>query len=261
MQVCGYYRCNQLIINKNGKKKMRTRTNTFVIALATLLILLISFGCADVVVDPEINPIDPGSINNTKFKARESFLYNVDIASQNTLKVVGINGEVNVESEQGTSQVTISGEKVVGSDTYQDAYSHLKDITVEINELTNELLVKTLQPQFSDGRSYQVNYTITVPSHLNIVVNNVNGKIDGRVLMQSNGMVDLSLQNGSIVLDIPQNTSADFSANLVIGSISLQNLTLYNRVVTSKSLQGRLGDGQGMITLRTTNGNIDVSGF
>jgi len=219
---------------------MKTKTNTFVLTLATLLILLISFGCADVVVDPEINPIDPGSINYTKFKARESFSYNVDLASQNTLKVVGINGEVNVESVQGANQVTISGEKVVGADTYQDANSHLKDITVEINELTNELLVKTLQPQFSKGRSYQVNYTITVPSHLNLVVNNV---------------------NGSIALDIPQSTSAEFFASLVIGSISLQNLTLYNRVATSKSLQGRLGEGEGTITLKTTNGNIDVSGF
>jgi len=64
---------------------MKTTKNTFVLALAALLILLISLGCADVVVDPEINLIDPGSINDTKFKARESFSYNVDLASQNTL--------------------------------------------------------------------------------------------------------------------------------------------------------------------------------
>jgi len=219
---------------------MRTTKNTFVLTLVVLFALLLTFGCADVVVNPEVNPIDPGFINDTKFKVRESFSYNVDLTSQNTLKVDGINGSVDVQSVSGTNQVTISGEKVVGADTYQDAYSHLKNVTIEIDELTNDLLVKTLQPQFSDGRSYQVNYTITVPSHLNIAVDNV---------------------NGSIVLDIPQNTSAEFFASLVNGSISLQNLTLHNRVATSKSLQGRLGDGQGMITLRTTNGNIDVSGF
>ncbi|MDH3267535.1 MAG: hypothetical protein OEM46_01655 [Ignavibacteria bacterium] len=219
---------------------MRTTKNTFVLTLVVLFALLLTFGCADVVINPEVNPIDPGFINDTKFKARESFSYNVDLTSQNTLKVDGINGSVDVQSVSGTNQVTISGEKVVGADTYQDANSHLKNVTIEIDELTNELLVKTLQPQFSDGRSYQVNYTITVPSHLNIVVDNI---------------------NGSIVLEILQNTSAEFFASLVNGSISLQNLTLHNRVATSKSLQGRLGDGQGMITLRTTNGNIDVSGF
>jgi len=240
---------------------MKTTKNTFVLALAALLILLISFGCADVVVDPEINLIDPGSINDTKFKAREYFSYNVDLASQNTLKVEGINGEVNVESVLGTNQVTISGEKVVGADTYQEAYSHLKNVTIKIDELTNELLVKTLQPQFSDGRSYHVNYTITVPSQLNVVVDNGNGKISGRVSLPTNGSVEMNLLNGSIELDLPQSTSADFSASLVNGSILLQNLILHNRVATSKSLQGRLGDGQGTITLRTINGNIDVSGF
>jgi hypothetical protein len=240
---------------------MKTKKNTSVLALVILFALLLSFGCADVVVDPEINPIDPGSINDTKFKARESFSYNVDLSTQNTLKVVGINGEVNVESVQGVNQVTVSGEKIVSSDTYQDAYSHLKDITIEINESTNELLVKTLQPQFLEGRSYQVNYTISVPSHLNVVVYNGNGKISGRLSVPTNGTVDMRLQNGSIEVDIPHNTSAEFSASLVNGSISLQNLTLHNRVATSKSLQGRLGDGQGTITLRTINGNIDVSGF
>ncbi|MBT8386893.1 MAG: hypothetical protein KJO12_05730 [Ignavibacteria bacterium] len=240
---------------------MKTTTNTFVLATVALFALLVSFGCADVSVNPLADIKGSGVIADNKYKALESFSYNVDLTNQNTLKVEGINGEVNVRSVSGTNQVTISGEKVVSSDTYQDAFSHLKNIAIEINELTNELLVKTLQPQFSDGRSYQVNYTINIPSHLSVIVRNVNGKIDGRVSVPLNGTVDMSLQNGRIELDIPQNTSADFSASLFNGSISFQNLTLHNRVATSKSLQGRLREGQGTITLRTTNGNIDVLGF
>ena len=107
---------------------MRTTKNTFVLTLVVLFALLLTFGCADVVINPEVNPIDPGFINDTKFKARESFSYNVDLTSQNTLKVDGINGSVDVQSVSGTNQVTISGEKVVGADTYQDANSHLKNI-------------------------------------------------------------------------------------------------------------------------------------
>ena len=219
---------------------MKTTKNTIVLALVALFTLLISFGCADVVVDPEVNVNGSGIPGDNKIKAQETFFQTVDLTSQTLLKVEGINGMVSIESASGTNQVTISGEKVVSSDTYQDAYSHLKDITIEVNESTNELLVKTVQPNFSNGRSYKVDYTISVPPDLNIVVDNI---------------------NGSIALDIPQSTSAEFFASLVNGNISLQNLTLHNRVATNKSLQGTLGDGQGMITLRTTNGNIDVSGF
>ena len=143
----------------------------------------------------------------------------------------------------------------------QDAADHLKYISIDIDKFTDELIVKTLQPKFSDGRGYNVNYTITVPTSLNLTVKNVNGKISGKVSMPSNGTVDMSLENGSIELDIPQNTSADFSASLVNGSISVHNLTLKNKVETKRSLQGTLGDGEGLITLRTTNGNITALGF
>jgi len=240
---------------------MKTSNNQFVIAALVLFTLLISFGCADVSVAPHVDVNGSGSIIDTKVKARKSFSHTVDLTSQTSLKVEGINGSISVESVSGTNQVSISGEKIVSSDTYHDANSHLKDISIEIDEQTNELLVKTLQPHYSNGRSYQVNYTINVPSHLSVFVENVNGRIDGKLSLPKNGTVDLSLQNGSIELDIPQNTSADFSANLVNGQISVKNLTLYNRVTTSKSLQGTLGNGQGIISLRTTNGNIDVTGF
>jgi len=240
---------------------MKTTTKLLVLAMAALFTLLINFGCADVVVDPEVNINGPGSTGDTEVKARESFFHIVDLTNQTLLKLKGINGTVDVQSVSGTNQVTISGEKIVSSDTYQDAYSQLKNITIEINELTDELQVKTVQPNFSDDRSYQVNYTITVPSHLNVFVDNVNGVINGKLTVPHNGSVEMGLINGSIVLDIPQNTSSDFFASLVNGAISLQNLTVYNRIMTSKSLQGRLGEGQGMITLRTINGTIVVSGY
>ena len=54
--------------------------------------------------------------------------------------------------------------------TYQDAYSQLKNQTVEINGLTEEILIKTIQPIYSNGRSYCVNYTSKVPSQPNVVV-------------------------------------------------------------------------------------------
>ena len=240
---------------------MRTTTNTFALALVALFALLVSFGCADISVNPTADVTGPGNIVNNKAKAIESFSYNVDLTAQLTLRVDGINGAVNVVSVSGTNQVTVSGEKEVSADTYSEAKAGLKNVQVEIDKNSSELLVRTLQPDYSDGKSYNVDYTITVPSHLNVVVKNVNGSISGKLYVPKNGTVDFSLQNGSIKLDVPQNTSADFYASLSNGSITTHNLTLHNRVETGKMLRGILGNGDGTISLRTTNGNINVFGF
>ncbi len=67
--------------------------------------------------------------------------------------------------------------------------------------------------------------------------------------------------NGNIELEIPQNTSADFSANVTNGAIQILNLTLQNEVATTRSLRGTLGNGQGTIKTNTVNGNINTTGF
>jgi DUF4097 and DUF4098 domain-containing protein YvlB len=240
---------------------MRTTTNPFVLALVALFALLVSFGCSDVSVNPHTDEFDPGVNGIQDVKASEPFHYTVNLVSQHTLKVEGINGLVNVESVSGTNQVTISGKKIVGSETYSDARESLKNLSVVIDELSDKLVVKTIQPENTDGRNYNVNYTIAVPSHLNLDVKNVNGKISGEVSVPISGTVDMRLSNGGIELNIPQSTSAEFSANLVNGRISLQHIDLFSRIETSKSLQGIFGSGEGTISLSTTNGNIYVSGF
>jgi hypothetical protein len=149
---------------------MRNTTNPFVLVLLVLFALLVNFGCSDIAVNPSADEFNPGVNGIQDVKASEPFHYAVDLASQQTLKVEGINGVVNVESVSGTNLVTISGEKVVGSESYSDAKENLKNVRVEIDELSNELVVKTVQPKHTDGRNYNVNYTITIPSHLNIDV-------------------------------------------------------------------------------------------
>jgi len=240
---------------------MRTTTKSFVLALPGLFALLVSFGCSDIAVNPHADGFNTGVNGTQDVKASEPFHYTVDLASQHTLKVEGINGAVNVESVSGTNRVTISGEKIVGSETYSDARESLKNLSVVIDELSNELVVKTVQPEYMDGRNYNVNYTITIPSNLSVDVKNVNGKLSSEVSVPISGTVDLHSTNGSIELQIPQNTSAEFSASLENGKISVRHISLFSRIETSKSLRGTFGGGEGAISLRTTNGNIDVIGF
>jgi hypothetical protein len=62
-------------------------------------------------------------------------------------------------------------------------------------------------------------------------------------------------------LEVPHKTSAEFSAHVDVGTINLTNFNLNNPVQSTYSLQGTCGDGEGLIDLVTTTGNIQVNGF
>lgn len=240
---------------------------------------------------------DNSQITNRNFEARESFSFEVAVENRSRLRLQAINGEITITGLPGANSVIITGEKRVESDSTEDAEAYLPELEVNVQSLTDEVLVETIQPQETQGRNYIVDYTITLPNNLaaqvdhvngivtidsitnsvsvttvngdvslhNIVgstfVEIINGPIDSEVTLPLDGTIDMRTMNGTIELDIPQSTSAEFSANVTNGNISVANLVLQNEVRTSTSLRGTLGNGQGTISLETINGNIRVSGF
>jgi DUF4097 and DUF4098 domain-containing protein YvlB len=89
----------------------------------------------------------------------------------------------------------------------------------------------------------------------------VNGNIDGDMTLPQKGTCELSTANGTIGLRIPQNTSAQFFAEVTNGAINISHLTILDATTTPKSVRGRLASGDGKIGLKTVNGNIQVAGF
>jgi len=89
----------------------------------------------------------------------------------------------------------------------------------------------------------------------------VNGQITAKITLPLNGNIGMANVNGNIDLEIPTNTSAEFSAGLVNGNITITNLVLQNQVSSSTSLTGTLSNGEGTIALTTVNGNISATGF
>lgn len=230
--------------------------------------------------DDVTSPIKGNNIvSNTNFTAEDSFSYEIEVIGHSGLKLEGINGAIVITEVFGANSVKITGVKQVKSESTADAKAHLKELIVDVKDQTNRVFVKTTQPSFLGGRSYIVNYTITLPYdmeidvnslngrvdlneiHGNVFVDLINGNIDGEVTLPLDGTIDMQLTNGMLELDIPQNTSAEFEATVGTGTISVTNLVLQNQVQTPKSLTGTCGDGRGTISLRTTNGEIVVTGF
>ena len=241
-------------------------------------------------------PVGPGGGGND-VAVEEPFSFNIAVAGQNRFRLEGINGNIEISGSTSANTVVIRGERRVESNSEEDARAGLEQLRVTVTEGGDVILVRTIQPQQDDDRNYIVNYRVTLPRNLAVIVNAVNGNIDvgsinARVTVTSvNGVVDLSqivgstlvtmvngtidaritlptdgtiefdLVNGEIDLDIPRSTSARFVATVTNGSITITNLDLRTSVNTPNRVEGTLGGGDGRIMLGTLNGSIDVRGF
>jgi len=229
--------------------------------------------------------------------AEEPFSFDVAPTSQTSLRLQAISGEVQVTGAPGATSISITGVRRVQADTPEDATAHLAELKVIVDDSSaTEVLVQTVQPQFSAGRNYVVNYTIVLPQNFAVNVASANGDIavrslvgdctiknsNGRILadailgnanmalangeiiasvtLPSGGQIDMQVVNGNIDLDIPQATSAEFVATVAIGTITLTNLSLSPETVTPGSWSGTLGGGDGNISLGVAIGTIVVHG-
>ena len=240
---------------------------------------------------------DVEQITGNQYTASADFDQKILFAGHTTLILNGINGSIDITGDSAADTIHVWGVRKVRSDSQADADANLVNVQVVVTNTPPTILVETDQPTQSDGRDYEVTYHVTLPEGMavianhvngnilvadmendvhgnlvngnivvddiqgNIYANNVNGIIDCHSALILNGVCQLSLVNGNIVLEIPTNTSAQFAANLVNGNILINNLVLNNSTITPHSVTGTLGAGQGTITMGLTNGNIAVDGY
>lgn len=262
-----------------------------------IYLLSLIIGCFLFVGCSDNDLAGPGHVHDTSFRAEEEFSFSVDVVDHTQLRLEAINGSITISGESESDLVIIEGIKQVGSDSFEDAEAHLPLLHVIVQNVGDEVYVRTEQPQQSNGRDYVVDYEIHLPANFEVDVVNANGaivvnSIDDRIYVASgngeivlneiqgsataqlgngtieagitlplNGTVNLSTGNGIIVLTIPRNTSADLQAAVGNGEIEILNLTLYNQVITTNSVSGMLGEGDGTIALNTGNGYIGLIGI
>jgi len=241
----------------------------------------------------------PDEVANQNFSAQEPIAIDINVVNHNELLLNGKHGNVSVSGLPGATSITVTGMKRVLSESVQDAQAHLQDLTVTAQDLTTSALLKTNQPQCELGRGYIVDYTIMLPDFFLVRVNNNGGdvaidSIDNEVsinniagtvtlmdivgsaavnMVSGNivaeitslplyGTIQMKILTGDINLEIPTTTSANFTARVFTGNITLTNLVLLSPVVTPSLVTGILGTGQGNIDLETeVIGDIDVLGI
>ena len=242
-----------------------------------LLLLVVCFawmGCGD------DNGVDAdGTADNTDFSAEATFYFRLNPGAHERLRLEGISGEIRVADAADSDSIVIAGVRRVRSESTEDAQEHLQLLEVTVQDLSTEVFVKTVQPEESHGRGYEVDYQIMLPAALDVHITHVNGQvvlddifgdvwaylvngqIAGEVTIGAGGAVELTLVNGTINLGIPKTTSAEFSASVVNGYINDSGLVFQDRQSDSNSLSGTLGGGDGEISLAVINGTINVTGL
>ena len=231
------------------------------------------------------------------FVASEQFYHGFGRGEHVLVSVLGVSGEVKITGVAGSDSIVVAGVKRVTSDNAEDAEEHLDSLQVTVTNVAGEVRAVTSQPGDSNGRQYEVEYDVSIPpdlpvdvSHVNgnVIISSVtrpvaaenvngtvaldainasvsaavtNGRIEGDITLPLEGRIDLYVVNGSIALDIPGDTSAEFMAEVTNGSVAIYGLVLFNRVATAVSERGILGSGQGEIELVVVNGTIEVNGF
>ncbi len=219
--------------------------------------------------------------------AEEPFSFDEPVGTLTALKLIGVSGTIEVTGTPGATSVSITGVRRVEADTLEDATAQLALLEVVVTRSASELEVRTVEPPASAGRNYIVNYTITLPPDLAVDIASANGPVTVRSLVAdctitgANGRIDadsmtlppggtiaMGRANGHVDLEIPQGTSAEFSATVAIGSITLTNLPLSNLTHTDsgtgESWTGTLGTlvpGDGTISLNVAIGTIAVRGL
>jgi hypothetical protein len=242
--------------------------------------------------------LDPNDgVENTDYSAKATFALQVGTQDKSKIHVEGVTGNIKIVGTAADQTCTISGVREVRSDSDADAKEHLQELEVRLTETDNEILVETIQPDKSDGRTYTVHYEIKCPASLAVEIDNVTGEVEvqsltntvnidlvnGNVTTQdinanllvdvTNGYVDSEMVlpaggsshiksvNGVIKIKIPQTTSAELSANVTNGRVIVTDLQMNYLNNSPKNVRGILNGGNGHIDVSATNGDIQIQGL
>lgn len=260
------------------------RTMPGTLAALPLVLALSWVGCSD------------STAPNT-FLAKEAFSFSFDATAKLLLTLEAENGLITITGVPGGTQLSVQGERSVGSNSPTDAEQYLDSLRVVIDENPEDFVITTEGPSSPGSRTFTVDYEIELPDGLEIVIasgngditvagmngdiviasgnGNVtladieasavlalgNGNVDAEVTLPPGGNLELAVGNGLLAVAIPQSTSADFAAEVGNGSITIINLALTDETITPTMVTGRLGAGDGTINLSSGNGDIGVTGF
>jgi DUF4097 and DUF4098 domain-containing protein YvlB len=217
------------------------------------------------------------------------------VAGLNEVAVSTENGNISVTAVAGDSIIALIS-RTCTSFSQEDADAHLDCVVVTQTIAGDTLMLAAEMPNGGGDRNYYGDFGMTSPATLyymlsvvngnvvmtdmasgaaiqivngTITVDNLDGGVNGSIV---NGNIDCDLAslelgesallqatNGNIILTLPVNVSATFSALTVSGTVMVSGFTFVDYFVDEPNHKvGNIGGGEVPITLLSTNGNISI---
>lgn len=177
----------------------------------------------------------------------ETFKKNIPFQPGGRIEIENVNGNITIEGWD-KNEVYIEAEKRIKASDRSDAERLLKQLSIEIEELDNEIRITTSYPHrrgggfldliFGGNISASVTYRIRVPNSSNIEATSTNGGVS---VTQVQGKIRLRTTNGNISAD---NLKGLVSARTTNGSVNVE----LKEVTSNEEME-----------FLTTNGNITVN--
>lgn len=219
-----------------------------------------------------------------------------------SLSVSNVNGPV-VVSSWDRPQIRLIAEKRVRAGSEAAAAEGLEKLKIVIEHRDGALHIHTRHPRRDDGGilhwlagndvNASVSYELTVPRHLDIDLETVNGAVNvagvnghlrletvnGRIQVNEsaggieastvNGSIEAELRqvssremsfgtvNGGVTIALPSSVRADLDVRTLNGSIESQ-LPVTTTASSRRHLRGQINGGGPSVEVRTTNGDVTI---
>lgn len=86
-----------------------------------------------------------------------------------------------------------------------------------------------------------------------------NGAIECEVAALDGASVDIHTTNGSVTVWLDPDLPATLDATTTNGNLNMNGITLDNATATKHSIRGDLGTPKGVLSVRTTNGSVNIN--
>ena len=229
-------------------------------------------------------------------RAVEEWTHTYPLPAGAELRIVNINGKIDVEGVADSSTVEIRAEKIARAATDVGARELLPRIAIKEDVQPTRVAVETERMNgIMIGAAFEVRYHVRAPKNATVNLTTTNGGIAltalaGRTVAHTtnggvnakemggtieakstNGGVTLDLAslgadrisarttNGGVVLMLPPSAKADLSASCTNGGINVApDLNLDITEHSRRNLEARLNGGGTPIDLHTTNGGVRI---
>lgn len=240
---------------------MKHLSHNRIALLATLCLFAAGYAWlayAEDAADSDFKKVDCG------WESVETF--DLPIAENGALSVLGFNGSITVESWEQDS-ISVEARKRVkerkglwpslwGTNEANDALNFLRELTIEVSGDAAHQRIET--PRLKQDRKFNasVAYTVHLPAHVKLVLETTNGRVS---IQNTNRPVSAKTTNGAIHVSDVQ---AAVKARTSNGSIKAIGLTqAFDAGTTNGSITGAYSvqiPPDATISCKTTNGRIEL---